>query len=320
MRICPHATIRRAKCVARARRGGSVLIIALWALLLLSVAIFAWVKFIRLNITITGERNNGLEAKALAHSGVMVALNPQVSRQTPLLSQQLAPDRGYQVQLTGEAGRLNLNWIFTPPQGPDPGKIAIFQHYLQRRGLNIQQQNHFIDSILDWLGPPALHRLNGAEDSDTYHPPHRGTFLSVDELAQVAGSGPLVSQADWQEDFTIYTDPGLIDLQSASLRIIESLPGVGESNAQRFCAIRAGPDGIDGTADDHLFADVNEAISYLGLNSNQAQLLAPYVEVENPLSTVHIRSTGQCGNVYRTVEVVAKKMGLQPNIMSWKEQ
>jgi len=303
----------------RKSRSGSVLILALWALLLLSAAIFAWVKFIHGNLTITYDKANGLEAKALAHSGVMVALNPQVSLQTALLNQQLTQDRGYKVQMVGEGGKLNLNWIFTPPATADPQKIAIFQRYITNRGLNLEEQEHLIDCILDWLEPGNLPRLNGAKDEGDYHPPGRGQFLSVDELAQVKGSAPLVSQAGWKDDFTIYTNPGLVDLQSASLRVLEVLPGVGESNAQRFINFRQGPDHLDGTIDDHIFKDINEAISYLGLNTNQAQILAPMVYIENPLSTVHIIATGQCGNVYRKVEVVAKKAGMQPIILSWKE-
>jgi hypothetical protein len=304
-----------------AHRGqnASVLILALWALLLLSAAIFAWLKFIDMNVTLTGQRNNGLDAKALAHSGVMVALNPQVTQLTPILDQQFTPDRGYKVQMTGEGGRLNLNWLFTPPDQPDPAKIALFQRYCQLRGLNLQQIDHLTDCILDWLSPGNVGRLNGAEDDADYHPPHRGQFLSVQELALVKGSIPLVSQGGWEDDFTIYTNPGLIDLQSASRRILECLPGVGQQNVDRFLLVRQGPDGVDGTIDDHLFSGVPEAMSYLGLGGAQAQQLAPYVYVENPLSTVHIKSTGQSGNVYRQVEVVAKKMGMQPMILSWKD-
>jgi hypothetical protein len=298
---------------------GSVLILSLWALLLLSAAVFAWLKFINLNITITGQRSNGLEAKALAHSGVMVALNPQVTPLTPIMNQQFTPDRGYKVRMTGEGGRLNLNWIFTPAETPDPVKIAMFQRYCQNRGLDLEAVQHLTDSILDWLSPGNIGRLNGAEDDPDYHPPHRGQFLSVQELALVKGSQPLVSQDGWQDDFTIYTDPGLIDLQSAPRRVLESLPGVGDLNVNRFLQIRQGPDGLDGTADDHLFANVNEAIAFLGLTGAQARQIASYLFVENPLSTVHIKSIGQCGNVQRQVEVVARKMGMQPIILSWKE-
>lgn len=305
--------------VSSQRRKGSVLILALWALLLLSMAIFAWTEFINKNIAITGDRNDGLEARAMAHSGVVVALHPQVTQLTPILNQQFSADRGYKVQLTGEGGRLNLNWLFTPPESADAGRLALFKRYCERRGLNMEQQARLTDCILDWLQPGNIPRLDGAKAEGDYHPPGRGYFLSVQELALVKGSGPLVSQAGWQDDFTIYSSPGQVDLQSASLRIIESLPGVGEMNAARFIKIRQGPDGVDGTMDDHIFKDVNEAISYLGLNTQQAEQLAPYVYVENPLTNVHIISTGQCGRVFRRVEVVAKKMGMQPIIMSWKE-
>lgn len=308
-----------ARIRAKSGRRASVLILALWALLLLSAAIFAWLKFINLNINVTGQRNNGLVAKALAHSGVMVALNPDVSQRTPLLNQQLAPDRGYKTQITGEGGRLNLNWLFNPAVNPDPNKISIFQRYLTRRGLNLQQQERLTDCILDWLSPGNVPRLNGAKSEGNYRTPGRGEFLSVDELAMVKGSEPLVSQAGWQDDFTIYSSPGLVDLQSANRRVLEALPGVSDASITRFLQIRQGPDGIDGTADDHIFASVVEAISYLGLNSLQAQQIAACVYVENPLVNVHIRSTGQCGNVDRQVEVVARKSGLQPLILSWKE-
>jgi hypothetical protein len=301
------------------RRSASVMILALWALLLLSAAIFAWLKFINQSIDITSQRNSGLEAKALAHSGLMVALNPDVTQLTPLMTQHMSRDRGYNVQMTGEGGRLNLNWLFTPAENPDPAKIALFQRYLDRRGLNLEQQQRLVDCILDWLSVGNVQHLNGAEEDANYHPPHRDAFLSVEELAQVKGSAPLVSQGGWQDDFTIYTNPGLIDLQSASRRVLECLPGVGDPNVERFLRIRQGPDGLDGTADDHQFKDVTEAVSYLGLSGAQAQQIGPYVEVENPLSTVHIKSTGQSGNVYRHVEVVAKKMGMQPIILSWKE-
>ena len=306
-------------------RSGSVLILSLWALLLLSAAIFAWLKFINLNITVTGDRNNGLEAKALAHSGVMVALNSQVTPLTPLLTQRTAPDRGYQARITGEGGRLDLNWLFAGPQNPDPVKIKMFQRYLALRGLNLEQQEHLTDCILDWLSPSKIGRLNGAEDDVDYHPPHLGRFLSVEELAQVKGSQPLVSQAGWQDDFTIYSGQR-VDLQWASLRILESLPFVGESAAARFLRTRQGPDGVDGTADDRVFTSEQDEFSNLGvsLGSSQAQILAQCVQdpaTAQQQQVVHILSTGQCGKVYRRVEVVATKAvsNQPPDIKFWKE-
>lgn len=303
----------------RAGRGGSVLIMALWALLLMTAAVLAWLKFTNVNVAITGDRNAGLQAKGYAHSGVMVALDPDVTQLTPLLNQQFSATQGYSVQLTGEGGKLNLNWLFANPQQPDPGRLALFDRYLERRGLNYQQRARLSDCILDWLTPGDVPRLNGAKESADYHPPGRGVFLSVDELAQVKGSEPLVSQAGWKDDFTIFTNPGLVDLQWASRLVLEVLPNVGDEKAARFIQYRQGPDGLDGTADDHIFTTAASAYSMLGVSGAQMDELANYAMIEYPLSMVHIRSVGQCGNVYRQLEVVARKQGLQPIILSWKE-
>ena len=55
---------------------GSALILSLWALLLLSAAVFAWVKLIEQDIAVSGDANSALDARALAESGVAIALAP----------------------------------------------------------------------------------------------------------------------------------------------------------------------------------------------------------------------------------------------------
>ncbi len=94
----------------------------------------------------------------------MVALHPQVTQLTPLLTQSTDSNHGYKVVMTGEAGKLNLNWLFANPQAPDPARIALFKRYLTGRGLNLQQLDHLTDCILDWLTPGNIPRLNGAEE------------------------------------------------------------------------------------------------------------------------------------------------------------
>jgi len=289
------------------------------ALLLLSAALLAWLKFIDLNITMTGQRNNGLEAKAAAHSGVMVALHPEVTQLTPLMKQMTDPEHGYQVQMTGEGGRFNLNWLFTPPDTPDPGKIALFQRYLERRGLNLEQRQHLTDCILDWLSPGNIGRLNGAEDSADYHPPHRGQFLSVQELALVKGAEPLVSQGGWEDDFTIYTDPGLIDLQSASRLILECLPGVGDANADRFLHIRQGPDGVRRHGGRSFFREYGRSDVLPGPHRRPGAATGPVrlcrESAEHRPHQEH-RPMRKCLSARGSG---CQKMGMQPIILSWKE-
>src|SRR5947209_5691277 len=90
---------------------GSALLIALWALLVLSAMMLAWIQFLNQGISATREANFGLQARALAHSGVQVALNPLVSPQTPLLQRSFGNDQSYSVTMTGEGGRINLKWV-----------------------------------------------------------------------------------------------------------------------------------------------------------------------------------------------------------------
>ena len=296
------------------KAGGSVLLLVLWALLLLSSVVFVWVKMIHQDLALIYQANSGLDARALAHSGVWVALHPVVSKQTPLLKADFKLDRGYQVKLTSEGGKLNLNWLLQMLE-QDPRCRLILENYLYRRGLTQIQQAVLIDSMLDWVQPGNLHHLNGMPDSSTYKNAHR-PFLSLDEVEKVNGSGPLVSLPDWQDDFTIYS-AGPIDLLAASLKVLESIPGIGDDRATRFFNYRLGPDQIDGTKDDPVFKDISEVSSFLGLSAAQFQDLNGLVDIQDP--TCHIQSEGHSGGVTRKVEVIAKKSGAVPTILYWKE-
>ncbi|MDP9292240.1 MAG: general secretion pathway protein GspK, partial [Verrucomicrobiota bacterium] len=291
---------------------GAMLILALWALLLLSAAVFAWVKFLDAEISVGSEANLGLEAKALAHTGVAVALHPLVSQQTALLSDTLAPERSYKATLVGEGGKLNLNWLLA---GEDPKHRELLKNFLSRAGLGFEEQDVLIDCLLDWVDPDATKHLNGMEESPDYHPPNR-PLQSLDEVAQVHGSKPLVSQPDWRNYFTLLSQ-GPIDLTSAPVEVLRAVPGIGDARAARFLQIRQGPDGKDGTKDDHIFKDVGEVRSFLGFSEQQFQELAGLVTMKDP--TVHITSEGRAGKVYRQIEVVARKVSGNPNILLWKE-
>ena len=117
--------------------------------------------------------------------------------------------------------------------------------------------------MLDWIDPDNTPRENGAEDSENYHPPNRGRFVPLDEITQVKGSAPLTSLPNWRDDFTV-NSPGPIDLQWASLAVLQVLPNVGDARAEQFLQDRRGADKTDYTRDDHHFANVAEALSFLG--------------------------------------------------------
>ena len=79
--------------------------IVLWALVILSAAVFAWARWIQQDLQIAGNANRGAEARAMAHSGVAVALHPAVTqRDFPILQEELGTALAYQVRITSEGG------------------------------------------------------------------------------------------------------------------------------------------------------------------------------------------------------------------------
>jgi Type II secretion system (T2SS), protein K len=306
--------IERPKSVSRIgrRETGSALLIVLWALLILAGSLLAWSQWISQDITLDIEANRGLEARAMAHSGMAVALNPQVSKSTPLLAQAFPYNTGYHVKIISEGGKLNVNWFM---QGEDPQKVAFFKKWLAYKGLNLQEREIFTDCLLDYIDPDNQRHPNGVEDQGDYHAANR-PLLSVDEITKVWGAGPLTKIPGWKDDLTIDSQ-GPIDLVAAPDYILRLL-GFSELAIKHFLQMRAGPDKIDGTADDYEFKDINEVLMALGMTPEMAQQSIGPLVIAND-KTLRITSVGYSTKVVRQLEVVVRKAGGNPQIRSWKE-
>ncbi|EDY17410.1 hypothetical protein CfE428DRAFT_5096 [Chthoniobacter flavus Ellin428] len=290
----------------------SALIIVLWALLLLSAATITWVMWVQQGILAHAVDSRTVEARAMAHSGMTLAMHPQVTRMTPLPPEEIYPGVGYEVRIRGEGGKLNINWLL---RGEEPMKLAIMKQYLQRRGLELHQIETFMDCLLDYIDADNVKRLNGAEDDGDYHPANR-ELLSVDELLRVRGTGPLTSQPGWRDELTVYS-LGPIDLASADAQVLALIPGLSDARIQQFLQMRAGRDGKDGTEDDVIFPSIDAIAGALGLTASQFEVLRPLVSYQDP--TMNIQSIGHSGDITRKVEAVVRKGGAKPQILSWKE-
>ncbi len=292
--------------------GASALLVVLWALLIITAAVFAWARWIREDVQMSGQANRGTEARAMAHSGVAAALHPLVSKQTGLLQEELGNALGYRARLISEGGKLNLPWLMA---GEDPRKIALFKEWLATRGLSFQEREILTDCLLDYIDPDNVHRLNGVEDEGDYHAANR-PLESIDELAQVRGSGPLTRTPGWQDDLTMDSS-GPIDILAAPASVLRLVPGLGEARLQRLLKLRRGPDGLDGTADDPEFQSLAQVLALLGMQQAEVQALNGLITINDPV--VRILSEGHSGKVVRQVEVVARKNGGYPQILLWKE-
>ena len=303
---------------------GAALLLSLWALFLLSAMVIAWTLSINSRLVVSSNANRVLAAEAMASSGADVALCREITPSSPNLHRQMGGGESYDVQMTGECGRLNLNFL---TQGEDPNKLRILRQYLNVKGVDLNDSDVMMDSLLDWVSQNrGLHHLNACPETDDYHPPHAGQLFSVDELKKVCGWEEFTSKPGWEQDFTVVGNCGPIDLAWASRDVLRALPGLGDDSVDRFLQLRRGPDGIDGTADDFQFTttaatsvppDVQAA---LGLNPQQFQQIQAMVQYRGPV--LRIVSVGRSHDVTRSVEMVVIKQPLgvgRPQVFSWKE-
>jgi general secretion pathway protein K len=303
----PKSEIRNPKS-----RRGAALMLALWALFLLSAMVISWALDINSRMDVSGSANRIMEAEAMACSGAEVALHPAVKPGSPNLTKQVNARESYEARLTGEGGRLNLNWLVA---GEDPDRIEILRKYLENRGIDLNERDRMIDCLLDWVDPDNLVRLNGAEDEGDYRPAN-SLLTRVDQLKKVKGWTEFTADPNWDTDFTLNSN-GPIDVTWASRDVLLALPGMTEPIVDAFLQLRRGADGIDGTADDLQFRNVDEVRAALNLTQQQFESLASLISIKDPV--MRVVSVGKSGPVTRVVQIIVRKVGNGAQMITWRE-
>jgi general secretion pathway protein K len=320
------------------RRRGAALMLSLWALFLLSAMVISWALNINARVILSGYANRNIEALALACSGVEVAMTPNVSPATPVLEASFGKGQSYEARMTGEGGRIDLNWVVTNElANPGSPQRELLRKYLENKGIDLNERDQMIDTLLDWVDPDNLVRNAGAEDEGGYQPPNKGRLDRIEELKNIKGWEEFTSARDWDADFTLQTgnagqnQAGLgIDIAWASKEVLMALPGASEDRVDQFVEMRSGPDGIVGTEDDAFRQNQNtagvagggggfdqdQALAVLGYSSPQ-QLTGLILAVEG--NVWRAVSVGRSGDVSRVVRVVFRKQGNNVQLKSWKE-
>ena len=299
------------KLLQTTNRSGAALMLALWALFLLSAMVIAWALDIDSRLTLSGNASRLVEAEAMASSGAEVALSPTVEAGSSALHGSLGRNQTYEARITGEGGRLNLNWIVS---GENAQRLDLLRRYLEVKGVDINERDRMIDCLLDYIDPDDLPRLNGAESEPGYQPKN-SLLQRIDELKLVKGWEKFTTQANWDADFTLYST-GPVDLTSASRDVLLSLPGFNEQIADRFLEYRRGADQIDGTDDDPVFDSLDQVRLALGFTPEQFAQLSALVGFKDQV--VRVVSIGKSGDAQRTVEMIIRKTA-QPQMIRWKE-
>jgi len=256
-------------------------------------------------------------------------LNPTIKPASASLHRKMG-NESYDVEMSGECGRFNLN-LLAPGGVENPVLVAALRQYLNIKGVDLNDLDVMMDSLLDWITPTkGLRRLNAPEETDDYSPLH-APLTSVDELKKIFGWTEYTSHSGWDEDFTtIIGGCQQIDAAYASRDVLRAL-GIPDDFVDRFLQARRGPDALDGTADDPQM-DQQTAFSLLGIGgvgagtgagqSPQANGIQNLIVFKSPNPVFRIVSVGKSGDVSRSMEMVVLKQAAgvgRPQVFSWKE-
>jgi type II secretory pathway component PulK len=141
---------------------------------------------------------------------------------------------------------------------------VILWQALTLAGAQPMQFQPVVDSILDWRDADDLPLAAGAESAyyqtfDPAYSPRNGPFDDLSELLWVKGMNPEwfygaglngeISDVGLEDLFTVISSTR-ININTASSHVLQLFPAIDENIAQTIIQARAGPDGLDGTADD----------------------------------------------------------------------
>jgi len=120
--------------------------------------------------------------------------------------------------VTNESGKIDLN----------KAPRRLLELFLEYQGLEVEQIETIIDSLLDWQDADDLHRLNGAE-LETYQEladpyiPKNGSLDDPGDFFLIHGTSVLVGKFDPDEVFTIHNSSGKINFNSLTPAMLDFL-------------------------------------------------------------------------------------------------
>lgn len=305
-----------ARLLHRQGRRGSALVLVFWCLLLLSLAVFAVVELVGLSVQHAAYEQSALEARTLAASGAAIAEAPQILKDDPLLRQYASPGHGFQVTIRSEGARFNLNYLLLT----DHRDVLV--NLFTGWGMKMDEAQHAVDSLYDWVTPGDLPSLNGAKDkayADAGLPqrPSHQPFETFHEVELVMGMDAVAkAKPDWQDSFTLWSD-GPLDLNEAPAERIAALFGIDAGRVQTLVKTRDGRDGIPGTMDD---SPIDPATLQAALGLSDLQMKTLGNEFSFGSSVRRIESTGQVGQARATLSVVTRLNATPPQFLVWSER
>lgn len=254
---------------SKKNNAGTVLVLSLWILTLLSLMASSLAFRAMLQMKVTRRHIEIVEGRYLAQGAVFWAMHI-LSKEDKLpyqaLNQRWATDPGNFEERPLGQGKFSVSY---PWKDSELGLVQRFGIIDEERKINIntapkeilmqlpEVTEEIVDAIIDWRDTNTAPERRGAEkdyyqDLDPPYPAKDGPFESVEELLLVREVTPnLLSQ--WKDLLTIYGN-GKVNINTASLEVLHTL-GLEDDLIEKIDEFRQGLDQHWGTEDDGVFKE-----------------------------------------------------------------
>ena len=237
---------------------GIALIIVLWIMTLLIVITFAFSVKVRTEVFSTITFKEQLENKYLAQAGLNRAVLEMFYRSTyknnqlnlegaevysadGTFYQGQTGDGYYQFACMDETGKININML-------TDATAAVLNNLLLNLGMEENQADDIVDSILDWKDGDDLHRLHGAEDDYYLSLPQpykakNANFDTLEELLLVKGITRDIlyggsSKPGLIKYLTLYTSSVQININTACIDVLKAIPSMTDDMIKSIISYR----------------------------------------------------------------------------------
>jgi hypothetical protein len=320
--------------IGRHQEEASALLLVLFTMLLVSSLVVSVIAFLKSSVDEYSAFNHQFRARQLAQSGLAFGINPQTEKIDKALLNQKAGDGGqFQVTITSESTRLNVNFLL------QSGRDDVLETLFRKWGVETNAALAAAVGLRDWVtaGQNVPEQgSNQAQEMEQQQQDQQSAavqgqassqlqpqlqlmrpFRSVEEMSLVPEFAPVAAaEPDWTKYFTVWSD-GTINVNAADADVIALVTGVTPEQAKHFVQHRWGPDGIPDTADDTPYATIDQVRTELGMTSQQFQLVQNLLSINSTVDRVV--SKGTINGYTYTLTVIAKRNSVPIAYLVWQE-
>jgi general secretion pathway protein K len=301
----------------RPSRRGAALIAVLWLIAILTMACMATLRVISFDMEIASSKIHGSRARQMAEKGIAIGSHNLVQRTDPLLHHlDKETGEGFDVKLTSEGGRFNINYLLLN------GDKDLLRSIFIRWGLDLDVAQGVADSLKDWVDANDEEELKGAEKKSyekegRINQPFNRPFYDLSEMALVHGMDRVEAvRPDWRSWFTIWSG-GALDLNEAPAELIAAAADISVDRAEAIPQKVRGEDGLLNTTDDVRLTDKNAALALAGVDP-QDPIIEKRFSADD--QTTRIESIGHAEGAKRKITVIITNRTGRPALLERTEE